>query len=61
MSGEVLQKLSTFRMKLAIVGHFADLESNSLRDCIRESNALGHINFAVTREEALEKLGKSNV
>ncbi len=56
IAGEVLQKFSNYRIKLAIVGHFTDVESSSLRDFIRESNALGHINFAATREEALEKL-----
>lgn len=61
IAGEVLQKFSNYRMKLAIVGDFDDVQSSSLRDFIRESNTFGHIRFVATREDALEKLaGKSN-
>ena len=56
MAGEVLQKFSTYRVRLAIVGDLAAYESKSLRDFIRESNAHGHVLFLVSREEALMRL-----
>lgn len=58
MAGEVLQKCSTYRMRLAIVGDFENVAGQSLKDFIRESNKLGHVNFVGSREEALERLGR---
>lgn len=43
LAGEILQKFSNYRMKLAIIGDFAVIESKSLRDFIRESNNRGII------------------
>lgn len=54
MAGEVLQKFSTYRVKLAIVGDFSDMASKSLHDFIRESNRAGHTTFAETLDEALK-------
>ncbi len=54
LAGEILQKFSNYRMKLAIVGDFSDVKSNSLRDFIRESNKLGIIRFVKDIETALE-------
>ena len=56
MAGEMLQKFSTYRVKLAIVGSFSDVKSKSLRDFIRESNRYGHVLFTGSIEEAIEKL-----
>ncbi|PLX15491.1 MAG: DUF4180 domain-containing protein [Salinivirgaceae bacterium] len=56
LAGEVLQKFSNYRQKLAIVGDFSNYTSKSLRDFIRESNKLGHILFVESVEEALKKL-----
>ncbi len=56
MAGEILQKFSTYRVKLAIVGNFSNVQSKPLRDFIRESNRYGHVNFTGSEEEALEKL-----
>lgn len=56
MAGDILQKFSNYRMKLAIVGEFQDVKSNALRDFIRESNRTGHIAFVSSIEEALEQL-----
>jgi len=56
LAGEVLQKFSTYRQKLAIVGDFSQYKSKSLHDFIRESNKLGHILFASSVNEALNKL-----
>ncbi len=58
MAGEILQKFSNYRMKLAIVGDFSSNTSKSLSDFIFESNKLGHVNFVASREEAIEKLSK---
>jgi hypothetical protein len=53
LAGEILQKFSNYRMKLAIVGNFKGVKSKSLRDFIRESNRTGVIRFVETIEDAL--------
>lgn len=58
VAGEILQKFSNYRMRLAIVGDFSGFESKSLRDFIRESNRTGTINFVGTVDEALLKLDR---
>lgn len=58
LAGEVLQKFSTYKMRLAIVGDFTEYTSSSLNDFIFESNKVGQINFVNTIEEAKEKLEK---
>ncbi|HOW31806.1 MAG TPA: DUF4180 domain-containing protein [Bacteroidales bacterium] len=58
LAGEILQKFSNYRARLAIVGDFADVKSKSLRDFIRESNKHGQVVFVTTTEEAKEKLAK---
>lgn len=57
-AGEILQKFSNYRMKLAIIGDFSDVKSKSLRDFIRESNARGIVNFVASPDEAFSKLDK---
>lgn len=57
-AGEILQKFSNYRMKLAIIGDFSDVKSKSLRDFIRESNTRGIINFVASIDEALTKLNR---
>jgi hypothetical protein len=56
VAGEILQKYSNYRTKLAIIGDFSEIRSKSLRDFIRESNNRGTINFVPTITEALSKL-----
>lgn len=56
LAGEVLQKFSNYRQKLAIVGDFSKYTSKSLKDFIRESNKLGQILFVESVEKALKKL-----
>lgn len=56
MAGEILQKFSTYRVRLVIVGDFNKYESNSLRDFIYESNKGRMVNFTVSVEEALQRL-----
>ena len=58
IAGEILQKFSTYKVKLAIVGEPADYRSSSMQDFIYESNKTGRIIFTATVEEAREKLTK---
>lgn len=57
-AGEILQKFSNYRMKLAIIGDFSEIKSKSLRDFIRESNNRRTISFVSSIEEALFILDK---
>lgn len=59
MAGEILQKFSNYRVMLAIIGDFNDVESSSLRDFIYESNKTGQVYFLGSTEEAIELLSKS--
>ena len=58
VAGEILQKFSNYRMRLAVVGDFSGFKSKSLQDFIRESNRMGTIYFVGTIDEALSKLGR---
>lgn len=53
LAGEILQKFSTYRARLAIVGDFDKYQSKSLADFIYESNKGKQINFVSTIEEAI--------
>lgn len=54
IAGDILQKMSNYSMRLAIVGDFSKVESKSLRDFIRESNRRKFINFVSSDSEALD-------
>jgi hypothetical protein len=56
LAGEILQKFSNYRMRLAIIGDFSLYKSKSLRDFIRESNNRGIICFVDSLDEALKRL-----
>lgn len=56
MAGEVLQKFSNYRVRLAIVGDFSKYTSKSLNDFIFESNKAKHINFVNSQSEAIRVL-----
>lgn len=58
LAGEVLQKFSNYRVKLAIVGDFAKYDSKSLQDFILESNKSNTVFFTDSMELAVQKLGK---
>lgn len=58
IAGEILQKFTTYRVRLAIVGDFAHYESKSLRDFIFESNKGKQVNFVPSVEEALGRLSR---
>jgi hypothetical protein len=53
VAGEILQKVSNYRARLAIVGDFSKNESKSLQDFIRESNKRGTVLFVDSFSEAL--------
>lgn len=54
LAGEILQKFSTYGIKLAIIGDFAGYTSNSLTSFIYESNKIGRILFVPSLEDALK-------
>lgn len=56
IAGEILQKFSTYRVRLAIVGDFSNYTSKSLRDFIFESNKGRHITFVGSTAEAIKIL-----
>lgn len=56
LAGEILQKFSNYRVKLAIVGDFTNIKSKSLGDFIRESNCGRTVNFVNSVEEAVKRL-----
>lgn len=55
-AGEVLQKFSNYRNRLAIVGDFSKYESRSLKDFIYESNKGNLVNFVSDYNEANDSL-----
>lgn len=56
IAGEILQKFSNYRMRLAIVGDFSAYTSKNMTDFIFESNKGKQVNFLNSLEEALERL-----
>ncbi|MBD2755798.1 DUF4180 domain-containing protein [Spirosoma validum] len=56
IAGEILQKFSNYRVRLAIIGDFGQYTSKSIREFMVESNKAGHINFVNSTTEALSKL-----
>lgn len=54
LAGEILQKASNYRLRLAIVGDFASRPSRSLADFIRESNRTGQVLFVAGLGQALD-------
>lgn len=55
LAGEILQKFSNYRSRLAIIGDFSGFTSKSLRDFIRECNRGKMIFFTDSLESALNK------
>jgi uncharacterized protein YdaL len=58
LAGKILQKFSTYRIRLAIIGDFSVYTSKSLSDFIYESNKGRQIAFVVSVEEALNRLSR---
>jgi hypothetical protein len=53
IAGEILQKFSNYRKRMAITGDFENIKSKSFKDFMYESNKTKQILFVKTREEAL--------
>jgi hypothetical protein len=53
IAGDVLQKFSTYHIRLAVIGDYSNISSKSLRDFIYESNKVKQILFVDTVEQAL--------
>jgi hypothetical protein len=58
IAGEILQKFSNYRMRLAIIGDFEKYPGGSIREFVYESNRGGRVNFLGSVGEALERLSK---
>ena len=58
LAGEILQKVVNYQMRMAIVGVFTDVKSESLKAFITESNRGNHVFFVGSPEQALERLGR---
>ena len=58
IAGDVLQKFSTYNVRLAIIGDFSKYTGKSLNDFIYESNRTGRINFVDSLQHAKEALLK---
>jgi hypothetical protein len=58
IAGEILQKFSNYRIRLAIVGDFSKYQSKSLNDFIYESNKGKQINFVSSLTDAIERLSQ---
>lgn len=56
IAGEILQKFSNYRVRLAIVGDFSNYESKSFKSFIYESNKYQQINFVTSQSEAIKAL-----
>lgn len=56
LAGEILQKVINYRMQLAIVGEFKNVQSDSLRAFMTESNRGRQIFFTNTVEAAKQIL-----
>ena len=56
LAGEILQKYSNYRMRLAIVGDFGKYTSNALQAFIIECNRGSHIFFVADEAEGIAKL-----
>jgi hypothetical protein len=56
LAGEILQKVSNYNLKLAIIGDFTKYNSKNLHDFIRESNRGNRVFFVENREIGLSRL-----
>lgn len=58
VAGDILQKFSNYRLRLAVVGDFSKYKSKNLNDFFRESNKTGNILFVNSVDEALGRFKK---
>ncbi|MDD3681691.1 MAG: DUF4180 domain-containing protein [Mesotoga sp.] len=61
LAGEILQKMTNYRLRLAIVGDFSGIQSRSLNAFILESNRGSQNFFVSTEEEAIQKLSGQSI
>lgn len=60
LAGDILQKFSTYGVKLAIIGDFSNYKSKSFQDFIRESNKGNLIFYIDNMDSALMRLTNKN-
>ena len=58
VAGDILQKFSNYRLRLAVVGDFSKYKSKNLNDFFRESNKTGNILFVNSVDDALGRFNK---
>lgn len=58
IAGDILQKFSNYRVRLAIVGDFLEFKSKSLIDFMYECNKRKQIVFVGTLEEGMKVLSE---
>ncbi|MBT2289357.1 DUF4180 domain-containing protein [Paenibacillus albidus] len=58
LAGEILQKFTTYQVKLALVGDFSVYSSQSLKDFIYECNHGNNFLFLPDEQQAIEKLSR---
>jgi hypothetical protein len=56
LAGEILQKYSNYRMKLAVIGEFEKFKSNSLNAFIVECNRGNSVFFVPDKRTAISKI-----
>jgi|WetSurMetagenome_2_1015567.scaffolds.fasta_scaffold00213_22 hypothetical protein len=58
VAGDMLQKFSNYRMRVAFVGDFSKYRKKSIRDFIFESNKRGDVSFVASDDEARKILAR---
>lgn len=61
IAGEILQKFSTYSIRLVIVGDFSKYSNRSLQDFVIESNKGKQVNFLNTLEDAFKALSNKYI
>jgi hypothetical protein len=59
LAGDILQKISNYGVRVAIVGSFATIRNRRFRELMFESNKGTLVRFASTKDEALSWLVRS--
>ena len=57
-AGEIMQKFTNYRFRVAVVGDFSIYTSKNLQDFLYESNQGNAVFFVADIDKAIEKLGK---
>ncbi len=59
LAGEILQKYTNYKMKIAVTGDFSGYTSKSLRDFIYESNKGRQVFFKASLEDAMAAIARA--